>query len=157
IWRSARCVETDTLPAMPSSRRPPRARGRKAARTAAGKPITTLKLATAERNALAGVRERTEEGPQKAGRAPPSGRKLDSDIRDVAPFVTEDEKLLAQVGPQDDFTRTDPWRLMRIMGEFIEGFDTLASVVKGVSIFGSARTGPGDAHYAAAEETARLL
>jgi uncharacterized protein (TIGR00730 family) len=46
---------------------------------------------------------------------------------------------------------------MRIMGEFIEGFDVLASVDKGVSIFGSARTGPDDPQYAAAQETARLL
>ena len=46
---------------------------------------------------------------------------------------------------------------MRIMGEFIEGFDTLASVDKAVTIFGSARIGPDDAHYEAAMETARLL
>ena len=46
---------------------------------------------------------------------------------------------------------------MRIMGEFIEGFDTLASVDKAVTIFGSARIGPEDPHYDAALETARLL
>jgi uncharacterized protein (TIGR00730 family) len=46
---------------------------------------------------------------------------------------------------------------MRIMGEFIEGFDTLASVDKAVTIFGSARIGPDDPHYDAAMETARLL
>ena len=41
----------------------------------------------------------------------------------IAP-VTEDEKLLQQPGRRGaDFTRTDPWRVMRIMGEFIEGFD----------------------------------
>ena len=43
------------------------------------------------------------------------------------------------------------------MSEFIEGFDTLAGITKGVSIFGSARTGPDDPQYAAARETARLL
>jgi hypothetical protein len=46
---------------------------------------------------------------------------------------------------------------MRIMGEFIEGFDTLATVDKGVTIFGSARIGPEDRQYRAAEEVARLL
>jgi uncharacterized protein (TIGR00730 family) len=46
---------------------------------------------------------------------------------------------------------------MRIMGEFIEGFDTLASVEKGVTIFGSARTHPDDPQYQAAQEVARLL
>ncbi|MDQ6717049.1 MAG: TIGR00730 family Rossman fold protein [Gemmatimonadota bacterium] len=71
--------------------------------------------------------------------------------------VTEDEKLLQQAAPGVDFTRTDPWRVMRIMGEFIEGFDTLASVNKAVTIFGSARTGPDDSAYAAAEEVSRLL
>jgi uncharacterized protein (TIGR00730 family) len=43
------------------------------------------------------------------------------------------------------------------MGEFIEGFDVLSDVDKGVSIFGSARTGPDDPMYQAAVETARLL
>jgi uncharacterized protein (TIGR00730 family) len=56
-----------------------------------------------------------------------------------------------------DFTRTDPWRVMRIMGEFIEGFDELASIEKGVSVFGSARTPPDDPQYTAALETSRLL
>lgn len=46
---------------------------------------------------------------------------------------------------------------MRIMGEFIEGFDTLAQVEKGVSIFGSARIGPDDPQYQNACEVARLL
>jgi hypothetical protein len=41
------------------------------------------------------------------------------------------------------------------MGEFVEGFDTLAGVTSGVTFFGSARTKPDDPHYAAATETAR--
>ena len=43
------------------------------------------------------------------------------------------------------------------MGEFIEGFDKLAAVDRGVTIFGSARTGPDDPQYIAAQETAQLL
>ncbi len=71
--------------------------------------------------------------------------------------MTEDEKLLQQPGRFDDFTRTDPWRVLRITSEFIEGFDTLASVQKGVTVFGSARTGPDDPQYHNATEVARLL
>lgn len=135
------------------------------ARTAGGKKLNPELMASAEQQALQGLKERTEEGHLKAGRTPPSqggGRRsgatrtVDDAIRDVSP-VTEDEKLLQQTGPRIDFTRTDPWRVLRIMGEFIEGFDTLAPIEKAVTIFGSARIGPDDPHYDAAEETARLL
>ncbi len=72
--------------------------------------------------------------------------------------VTEDERLL-QVPPQERraFVHTDPWRVLRIMGEFIEGFDTLSDVRNAVSIFGSARTKADDPYYEKAVETARLL
>ncbi|MBV9880200.1 MAG: TIGR00730 family Rossman fold protein [Gemmatirosa sp.] len=129
------------------------------------------RLAVVESRALEGVKERTEEGHRAAGRTPPTqaeestGRRkgatrvVDDSIRDVPAGVTEDEKLLALPtgAGRTDFTRTDPWRVMRIMGEFIEGFDTLASVDKGVTVFGSARTGPDDPQYAAAQEVGRLL
>ena len=136
------------------------------ARTAGGKKMNPAVMASAEQQALEGLKQRTEEGHLKAGRTPPSqqgsGRRagatrvVDDAIRSFGP-VTEDEKLLQQSSPPLDFTRTDPWRVLRIMGEFIEGFDTLASVSKAVTIFGSARIGPDDPHYAAAVETARLL
>lgn len=73
---------------------------------------------------------------------------------------TEDEVLLESVRPlerPDALRKTDPWRVFRIMGEFVEGFDTLADVFDGVCFFGSARTPVQDPHYAAAVETARLL
>jgi uncharacterized protein (TIGR00730 family) len=71
---------------------------------------------------------------------------------------TEDEQLLQtpQQAPEL-FTNTDPWRVLRIMGEFVAGFDTLADLGPAVSIFGSARAKPGDPVYAATMETARLL
>jgi uncharacterized protein (TIGR00730 family) len=73
---------------------------------------------------------------------------------------TEDEQLLRS--PVDDprahdFTRSDPWRVFRIMGEFVEGFDTLARLGPAVTIFGSARVPEDHAQYAQARETARLL
>ncbi len=143
----------------------------RAPRTAGGKRADVHRLATAQAESREGLRERTEEGHRAAGRTPPSqltakrssgaARKIDDDLRDFTGPVTEDEKLL-QAPVEDrrapgDFTRTDTWRVMRIMGEFIEGFDNLARVERGVAIFGSARTAPDDPQYLAAEETARLL
>jgi len=71
---------------------------------------------------------------------------------------TEDEKLLSRgvEVPRAD-TTTEAWRVLRIMGEFVEGFETLAMLGPAVSIFGSARTPPEDKYYAAAERTASLL
>jgi uncharacterized protein (TIGR00730 family) len=73
---------------------------------------------------------------------------------------TEDEQLLESPPPQRPeqlFLKSDSWRVLRIMGEFVWGFDNLADVSDGVTIFGSARTAPGDVHYGQAVETARLL
>jgi uncharacterized protein (TIGR00730 family) len=72
------------------------------------------------------------------------------------PGATQDEQLLESPGP-DEFTHTDTWRVFRIMGEFVEGFDELATLTRGISIFGSARTRPDDPDYKAAQETASLL
>ncbi|MHB1311311.1 MAG: LOG family protein [Gemmatimonadaceae bacterium] len=140
--------------------------GTVSARSARGKPVDPALRRTAEREALAGTRERHAIGHLAAGRVPPGApvisareqRKIDDAIRDVTPFVTEDEKLLGFAPKRgDDFTRTDTWRVMRIMGEFIEGFDTLAGVEKGVTFFGSARTAPDDPQYIAATQTATIL
>lgn len=151
------------MPPRKSALRP--APRRKTHRSAAGKKVDPGNMAEAEQDALAGLKERTEEGHLAAGRTPPSRHrppsrqvgathKVDQSIRDA---VTEDEKLLATGSSRFDFTRTDTWRVMRIMGEFIEGFDTLADIDRGVAIFGSARIGPDDPMYVAAEDTARLL
>ena len=74
----------------------------------------------------------------------------------AAPGTTQDEQLLESPRP-DEFTHTDPWRVFRIMGEFVEGFDELATLSRGIAIFGSARTHPDDPDYKAAQETAALL
>jgi uncharacterized protein (TIGR00730 family) len=141
---------------------------KKPPRTARGTPATTELLRHAEHESRAYLRERTEEGHLRAGRTPPSlasdsrtsgQRKVDTAIRDDF-VLTEDAKLLQADTERingGDFTRTDPWRLMRMMSEIIEGFDTLADVNKAVALFGSARTGPDDPWYAKARETARLL
>jgi uncharacterized protein (TIGR00730 family) len=68
-----------------------------------------------------------------------------------------DADLALLQGPEPDFVSTDPWRALRILGEFVEGFDLLARVGPAVSVFGSARTAPDDPDYAAAVEIGRLL
>ncbi len=56
-----------------------------------------------------------------------------------------------------DFTSEDPWRMFRIISEFVEGFEELSCVEKAVSIFGSARFGPGHKYYRVTEGIAYLL
>ena len=70
--------------------------------------------------------------------------------------TTQDEQLL-ESPRADEFTHTDPWRVFRIMGEFVEGFDELATLSRGIAIFGSARTKPDSPEYKAAQETAALF
>lgn len=73
--------------------------------------------------------------------------------------LTEDKRLL--IAPyeesDDDFTNTDPWRVMRVMSEFVQGFDALADLGPAITIFGSARTKPNHPQYKQATEVARLL
>ncbi|QYO65439.1 TIGR00730 family Rossman fold protein [Leptolyngbya sp. 7M] len=71
--------------------------------------------------------------------------------------LTDDEVLLRSPEPEDEYKTSDSWRVFRIMGEFVDGFDNLATITRGVSIFGSARTKEDDPMYIAARETARLL
>jgi len=150
-----------------------RTRSRSTTKSNGQKRTDPSKRTAAEESARAGLRERTEEGHLKAGRLPPSQitvtrrsgpvRRIDlppvdTSIRDHAPAgLTEDTKLFQGETSRVDFTRTDPWRVLRITSEFIEGFDTLAAVDKGVTVFGSARIGPDDPQYEKAQETARLL
>jgi uncharacterized protein (TIGR00730 family) len=81
---------------------------------------------------------------------------MSDDKLNKPPGSTQDEQLLESPRP-DEFTHTDTWRVFRIMGEFVEGFDELASLTRGISIFGSARSKPEDPYYKAAQETAALL
>jgi uncharacterized protein (TIGR00730 family) len=152
---------------MPDSKQAPVAKKNKAPRTATGKKSSPQVLAQASLTAQEGLRERTEAGHRAAGRTPPSektparqsgaARVIDDSIRSFTGPITEDEKLLQTGQNLEDFRQTDTWRVMRIMGEFIEGFDNLAQITKGVTIFGSARTHPEDPQYQAAHEVARLL
>ncbi|MDZ7781252.1 MAG: TIGR00730 family Rossman fold protein [Gemmatimonadota bacterium] len=91
------------------------------------------------------MNDSTDRGPE-ASKSPRSGR---------GPGKTEDERLLdvengLSIG-------MDAWRVFRIMGEFVEGFETLSELGPAVSIFGSARAREGDIQYEQCVETARLL
>jgi uncharacterized protein (TIGR00730 family) len=70
---------------------------------------------------------------------------------------TEDQRLLRSRGPTPDFQDTDTWRTLRILGEFVEGFDALAGIGPAVSIFGSARIGRRNRYYGAARRLAAEL
>jgi uncharacterized protein (TIGR00730 family) len=79
---------------------------------------------------------------------------------------TEDEQLLnrprlsrpaPRAPEQAEFTRGDPWRALRILGEYVHGFDALAEVAAAVTLFGSARTPEDDPMYAAARDLAGRL
>ena len=59
---------------------------------------------------------------------------------------TEDEKFL-EARPNVDFLQTDPWRTLRILSEFVEGFDAMAMVGPAITVFGSARTKTDDPVY----------
>lgn len=71
--------------------------------------------------------------------------------------IAQTRKHAAERALNLDFTMTDPWRVFRIMSEFVNGFDVLAQIPPSVAIFGSARTKREDPSYLAAVETARLL
>lgn len=56
-----------------------------------------------------------------------------------------------------DFTTVEPWRIFRIMGEFVEGFEILSRIGPAVSIFGSSKTHKNNKYYKLAYRTAYLL
>jgi uncharacterized protein (TIGR00730 family) len=69
---------------------------------------------------------------------------------------TADQHLLDARGPSD-WVHTDPWRVMRIQSEFVEGFGSLAELGPAISVFGSARTTTDDPMYSLAEDLGAAL
>ena len=76
--------------------------------------------------------------------------------RSQVPPTTTDQRLLDNAGPAD-WLHADPWRVLRIQSEFVEGFGALAEVGPAVSVFGSARTKPLDPNYALGVAVGRSL
>ncbi len=98
---------------------------------------------------------------RKDAKKPPEPKTVaEAKKREEAPEyweLTDDEILLRSPEPEDEFKTSDSWRVLRITSEFVTGFDSLATITRGVSIFGSARTAPTDEIYEAARQTAGLL
>lgn len=76
--------------------------------------------------------------------------------RDQVPSQTSDQTLLAK-GGDAEWVHSDPWRVMRIQSEFVEGFGALSEVGPAVSVFGSARTRRGQPDYVLGVEIGRRL
>ncbi len=93
-------------------------------------------------------------GLKRSGRV--TVRPADEHVATKRARQTEDQRLLERpVRPE--FLESDPWRVLRIQSEFVEGFDALAAVGPAVSVFGSARTMSSHPNYKLARELGRLL
>ncbi|MGW2487031.1 LOG family protein [Streptomyces sp. NPDC001606] len=95
----------------------------------------------------------------------PEGKKQPPDEQRLGPVLrrrgqvtasTTDQRLLDAGGPSD-WVHTDPWRVLRIQSEFIEGFGTLAELPPAISVFGSARTPEDSPEYDAGVRLGRGL
>ncbi len=99
----------------------------------------------------AGVEPRTNDTrPQEKHRGPITLRRRQVQV------TTTDQRLLDSRGGSD-WVHTDPWRVLRIQSEFVEGFGLLSELTEAVSVFGSSRTGADDPDYAAAEALGAAL
>jgi uncharacterized protein (TIGR00730 family) len=76
--------------------------------------------------------------------------------RSLVPRSTTDQRLLDGRGASD-WVHTDPWRVLRIQAEFVEGFGALAELGPAISVFGSARTPRDHSEYALAERLGAAL
>ncbi|MEU9037604.1 TIGR00730 family Rossman fold protein [Streptomyces sp. NPDC048352] len=89
--------------------------------------------------------------PDRSARRRPEEQQLGPVLRrrgQVQAGSTTDQRLLDSAGPSE-WVHTDPWRVLRIQSEFIEGFGTLAELPPAISVFGSARTPADSPEYEA--------
>ncbi|WP_373412905.1 LOG family protein, partial [Streptomyces sp. NRRL B-24572] len=92
------------------------------------------------------------------GEAKPEEQRLGPVLRrrDQVQPGTTDQRLLDTEG-DSEWVHTDPWRVMRIQSEFVEGFGALAELPSAISVFGSARTKPDSPEYEAGVRIGRAL
>jgi uncharacterized protein (TIGR00730 family) len=98
------------------------------------------------------IPERASGSPAEPG-AEPDRRRRGRLTTDSQSGHTADRSLLERKPPAD--ARDDSWRSLRILSEFVEGFDALAGIPPGISVFGSARIGEDDPAYGAARAFGR--
>jgi uncharacterized protein (TIGR00730 family) len=94
---------------------------------------------------------RNESTQERERRRRATTRRRADDDRQLLRWTDEDREAAAA------FTHADQWRVLRILGEFVEGFDALADLGPAITIFGSARSQEGDPMYEAARRTSHLL
>ncbi|HEX3244364.1 MAG TPA: TIGR00730 family Rossman fold protein [Chloroflexota bacterium] len=98
---------------------------------------------------------RGRSGPRSNGSSRPN---LSLNAAAYAGEPTEDEQLLVRSeGTEAGHLNSDPWRVLRIQGEFVTGIDALAAIGPAVTLFGSARTARTDPSYALAVNIAERL
>ncbi|MDL5203633.1 TIGR00730 family Rossman fold protein [Streptomyces sp. ALI-76-A] len=97
-------------------------------------------------------------GNPEGAKQPPEEQRLGPVLRrrEQVQASTTDQRLLDAGGPSD-WVHTDPWRVLRIQSEFIEGFGTLAELPPAISVFGSARTPADSPEYEAGVRLGRGL
>ncbi len=95
-------------------------------------------------------------GAAGSGHTPEKQRGSVTLRRDQVQDITTDQRLLDHRGPSD-WVHADPWRVLRIQSEFVEGFGLLAELPRAVCVFGSARTARDHADYALAQELGEAL
>jgi uncharacterized protein (TIGR00730 family) len=78
-------------------------------------------------------------------------------MKDIKLFPHNGSTEVHKIDKRNAFSQEDPWRVFRIMSEFVEGFDTLSTTGTAITVFGSARTGESDPNYVAVREIARKL
>ena len=110
---------------------------------------------------MAGVIERRQPaGDDESATSEPSRQVGPVTVRgDQVPRTTTDQRLLDAPPPGElaDWLHADPWRVLRIQSEFVEGFGTLAELGPAVSVFGSARTKPDHPTYELGVRVGRAL
>ena len=125
------------------------------------RPSTTEPTAASDEGQAAGApRQGAAAGPEPERRSGRIVMRRDAAQRMGKPTETEDEKLLERqpkVAGRPAFIDTDPWRALRILSEFVEGFDALASIGPAVTIFGSARAKADSPDYELARDIACRL
>jgi uncharacterized protein (TIGR00730 family) len=112
-------------------------------------------LQAKERAQIRAVQDQAREGAERQDRE--GYHSGSTTLRgELVPGTTTDQRLLDGRGPSD-WVHTDPWRVLRIQAEFVEGFGSLAELGPAISVFGSARTKPDAPDYALAQQTGRAL
>ena len=88
---------------------------------------------------------------------PPAKHKGPLELRRKQADTGMSDQHLLDTSGAGQFIHTDPWRVLRIQSEFVEGFGALADIGPAVSVFGSARTKPGTEYYEMAVDVGRKL